>query len=170
MKNYNEQGEPLPTASLQTIRGGKSLTLPRLNREDSGLYTCIASNDVGDGQSNAVALHVDCEQYLNYFKSLLNLRAMCRFFIVKSLLGVRQYVQCIYSCYCKLTIRFPDNVSINYLKSLVFLRAMSLIFYWQFTIKFTSNASTYFQFIICVTSNFIYFQGASFRTNNNIYP
>ncbi|KAF2362072.1 Fibronectin type III [Trinorchestia longiramus] len=56
---FLKNGEPLPQGRLTSIQGGKMLTLPRLSRQDSGLYTCIASNDVGDGQSNAVALHVD---------------------------------------------------------------------------------------------------------------
>ena len=37
------------------------IILRNITSKDAGLYTCVASNSVGDGQSNAVQLQVDCE-------------------------------------------------------------------------------------------------------------
>ncbi|XP_071540844.1 uncharacterized protein [Panulirus ornatus] len=50
-------GRPLHRANV--VESGPSLTLVQLDHRDVGLYTCIASNSAGDGQSNAVALHID---------------------------------------------------------------------------------------------------------------
>ncbi|XP_068205345.1 B-cell receptor CD22-like [Palaemon carinicauda] len=52
-------GRPLHRQNV--ITKGRSLTLLELQHQDSGLYTCLASNTEGDGESNAVALHIDCE-------------------------------------------------------------------------------------------------------------
>nr|XP_053641804.1 hemicentin-1-like [Cherax quadricarinatus] len=41
------------------VRSDWNLTLLHLGHQDVGLYTCVASNPEGDGQSNAVALHID---------------------------------------------------------------------------------------------------------------
>ncbi|XP_068205338.1 uncharacterized protein [Palaemon carinicauda] len=50
-------GRPLHRQNV--ITKGRSLTLLELQHQDSGLYTCLASNTEGDGESNAVALHID---------------------------------------------------------------------------------------------------------------
>ncbi|XP_064091086.1 hemicentin-2-like isoform X2 [Macrobrachium nipponense] len=50
-------GRPLHRQNV--ITKGWSLTLLELRHQDSGLYTCLASNTEGDGESNAVALHID---------------------------------------------------------------------------------------------------------------
>ncbi|XP_071540781.1 uncharacterized protein [Panulirus ornatus] len=50
-------GRPLHRANV--VRSGRSLTLLQLSHRDAGLYTCVASNPEGDGQSNAVTLHID---------------------------------------------------------------------------------------------------------------
>ncbi|KAK7049776.1 hypothetical protein SK128_022292, partial [Halocaridina rubra] len=41
------------------MASGWSITLLELQHQDSGLYTCLASNSEGDGQSNAVGLLID---------------------------------------------------------------------------------------------------------------
>ncbi|XP_068205341.1 B-cell receptor CD22-like [Palaemon carinicauda] len=50
-------GRPLHRQNV--ITKGRSLALLELQHQDSGLYTCLASNTEGDGESNAVALHID---------------------------------------------------------------------------------------------------------------
>ncbi|XP_069191854.1 mucin-2-like [Procambarus clarkii] len=50
-------GRPLHRANI--VESKPTLTLLQLNYRDAGLYTCLASNSEGDGQSNAVALHID---------------------------------------------------------------------------------------------------------------
>ncbi|KAK8384708.1 hypothetical protein O3P69_014348 [Scylla paramamosain] len=50
-------GRPLNRADV--VGGGRSLRLLHLTHRDAGLYTCVASNPEGDGQSNAVALHIE---------------------------------------------------------------------------------------------------------------
>ena len=55
--SYN-QGEPVHRQTLVTAMGGRNLILAALHRSDTGLYTCMASNTVGDGHSNAVLLTV----------------------------------------------------------------------------------------------------------------
>ncbi|XP_069971566.1 protein turtle homolog B [Penaeus vannamei] len=61
---YNQtfmfNGRPLRRESV--VKSGlteSSITLLQLTHKDAGLYTCLASNPEGDGQSNAVALHID---------------------------------------------------------------------------------------------------------------
>ncbi|XP_071548006.1 uncharacterized protein [Panulirus ornatus] len=50
-------GRPLHRGQV-VWNGPSSLTLLHLHYRDVGLYTCLASNTVGDGQSNAVALNI----------------------------------------------------------------------------------------------------------------
>ncbi|XP_063884916.1 nascent polypeptide-associated complex subunit alpha, muscle-specific form-like [Scylla paramamosain] len=50
-------GRPLHRANV--VESGQSLTLLEVTHKDAGLYTCVASNSEGDGQSNAVPLHID---------------------------------------------------------------------------------------------------------------
>ncbi|KAK4309947.1 hypothetical protein Pmani_018451 [Petrolisthes manimaculis] len=50
-------GRPLHRANV--VSSNDSLTLLQLGHRDAGLYTCLASNSEGDGQSNAVPLHID---------------------------------------------------------------------------------------------------------------
>lgn len=62
------QGRPLQRP--QVISGGKSLKLLHLTHRDAGLYTCVASNPEGDGQSNAVTLKIQCEYIGSSFQSI----------------------------------------------------------------------------------------------------
>ena len=38
-----------------------TLVIQNVQRHWAGIYTCVASNDEGDGESNAIALHVRCK-------------------------------------------------------------------------------------------------------------
>jgi hypothetical protein len=40
--------------------GNQTLVVQRVEVERRGLYTCIASNAVGDGESNAISLDIKC--------------------------------------------------------------------------------------------------------------
>ncbi|XP_050705461.1 synaptogenesis protein syg-2-like [Eriocheir sinensis] len=56
-----EAGEGRPQQRANVVESGQSLTLLEVTHKDAGLYTCVASNSEGDGQSNAVPLHIDCK-------------------------------------------------------------------------------------------------------------
>ena len=43
------------------ILGNQTLVLQAVNTHQAGLYTCVASNVVADGESNALLLDVKCK-------------------------------------------------------------------------------------------------------------
>jgi hypothetical protein len=47
--------------------GNQTLVVQRVEVERRGLYTCIASNAVGDGESNAISLDIKCTYHTFYF-------------------------------------------------------------------------------------------------------
>lgn len=60
--NAKLQGNMLySNISAGVIISNQTLVLQNLNRRKSGSYTCVGSNEEGEGASNAIQLDVKCE-------------------------------------------------------------------------------------------------------------
>ena len=88
----NATGNPVPTISwtkngspvnitdnsrIRFLKDNKQLTIPNVNRRDSGEYQCVANNSVGNDTSNVAALIVQCK----YIVLKIAFQTLCDFFV-----------------------------------------------------------------------------------------
>ena len=60
--SWTKDGSVVNTTSRITFNADKKqLTITNVNREDSGEYICVATNDVNKVQSNSSTLNVQCK-------------------------------------------------------------------------------------------------------------
>ena len=60
----SSQGNPLyNNAATGTIVSNQSLVLQSVSRNNAGIYTCIGSNQEGDGHSNPLNLDIKCKKF-----------------------------------------------------------------------------------------------------------
>lgn len=64
----NIQGKTIHNSpALGTLVSNQSLALQRVTRMQAGLYTCVGSNQEGDGESSPLYLDVKCKFTLFFF-------------------------------------------------------------------------------------------------------
>lgn len=70
---FSYQGKQIhPNGSDGVIAQNQTLIISKVDRRWTGLLTCVASNDEGDGESNALSIHVRCKLISLQPKSNIN--------------------------------------------------------------------------------------------------
>ena len=67
-----------PAGAWGVRTDSRLLRLRAISPDKKGLYTCVASNAEGDGQSNAVNINVECEySYTSFIYSIEGFGDVC---------------------------------------------------------------------------------------------
>ncbi|KOX75931.1 hypothetical protein WN51_12361 [Melipona quadrifasciata] len=105
------QGNPLyHNPATGTIISNQSLVLQSVTRSRAGIYTCIGSNQEGDGESNPLNLDIKCEPYISFIVERQNIKFQYQATLVLKLMVK---IICVEDENCSSTVPSEDSTMLK---------------------------------------------------------